>query len=57
MQVCTVQFYVRKAELLVLATETLAAGISVGDGDPPVISGYAHGGDPWSFRWTGARFE
>ncbi|MGL5012602.1 MAG: hypothetical protein ACRC6I_22265 [Paracoccaceae bacterium] len=57
MQACTVLIYVREGGLLMPAVEMLAAGIEVDDANPPAISGYAHGGDPWSFRWTGERFE
>jgi hypothetical protein len=56
-RLCSVMIYVRKGALLELVSETLSGGVTVDDGDPPVISGFAGDGSRWSLRWTGERFE
>jgi hypothetical protein len=57
MQVCTVKIYVRESALLRKKVDFLGGGVTVGPTDVPVISGYAHGGDPWAIRWNGKTFR
>jgi hypothetical protein len=57
MQVCTVKIYLRQGQLLKQKMDFLGGGVTVGPTDVPVISGYAHGGDPWAIRWNGRGFR
>lgn len=58
MQVCSVRIYLRRGDLLQLQSDFLGGGVAVNQATtPPVISGYAHGGDTWAIRWTGDRFR
>lgn len=57
MQVCTVKVYLRQGPLLKQKMDFLGGGVTVGPTIEPVISGYAHGGDPWAIRWNGSEFR
>lgn len=57
MQVCTVKIFLREGQLLKLKSDFLGGGVTVGPTRVPVISGYAHGGDPWAIRWNGRAFR
>lgn len=56
-QVCALNFYVRRGKLLEPALEALGAGVRVGDGAIPVIHSFAHGGAPVTRRWDGETFR
>ncbi|MEL6587803.1 MAG: hypothetical protein AAFY65_13775 [Pseudomonadota bacterium] len=56
MQVCTTKIWVRQGDLLVEKAFFLGGGIAVAGGNPPAITGYAHGGKTWSMRWNGRSF-
>lgn len=58
MQVCTVRLYLRRGSLLSLQEDFLGGGVSVNTAaTPPIVSGYAHGGATWSFRWRDGAFR
>ena len=57
MQVCTVKIYLRQGQLLKQNMDFLGGGVTIGPTIVPVISGYAHGGDPWAIRWNGRAFR
>ncbi|QUJ75853.1 hypothetical protein KDD17_13025 [Sulfitobacter albidus] len=57
MQVCTVKIFLRRGDLLQPVADFLGGGVTVGPTNVPVISGYAHGGDPWAIRWNGRAFR
>jgi hypothetical protein len=57
MQVCSVNIYVRRDELLNLTLETLGAHVWVEGGPLPVIYMHAHGGGLRSIRWDGNGFR
>lgn len=50
-------FYLRRGPLLQLAHEMLGGGVTVGSGDVPAVSMYAHGGSRGAVRWNGRRFD
>lgn len=57
-QACSVYFYIRDdAGLLTLNDEVLGGGVSISDGTPPTIKGYAHGGAAWAIRWQQGSFQ
>ena len=57
MQVCSVNIYVRRGELLILTLERLGARVRVEGGPVPTIYMYAHGGSLGSIRWDGSGFR
>jgi hypothetical protein len=57
MQVCSVNIYVRRGELLKLALEMLGARVRVEGGPIPTITMVAHGGSLHSIRWNGSGFR
>lgn len=50
-------FYLRRGPLLQLAHEMLGGGVTVGSGDVPAVSMYAHGGSRGAVGWNGRRFD
>jgi hypothetical protein len=58
MQVCSVQVYVRRGELLVrVVDDLLGQSVTVGDGAVPEIRWYGHGGGAYGMRWDGTGFR
>lgn len=59
--ICPVRIFLRDGRFYRLRAEFSAADIAVGpegeDGTPPEITGRAWGGEPFSVRWSGTRFE
>lgn len=56
MQTCTVVFYIQESGGLVKNWEVLSVGVSVDDGNPPIINLTAHGGSPAKRQWNGQTF-
>jgi len=56
-QVCSVNFYVRRAGGYRLNTEKLGIRVTVGKGKRPRIWMNAHGGQRYNVRWDGRRFR
>lgn len=58
MQVCSVQVYVRRGDLLIhVVDDLLGQMITVGDGAVPEIRWYGHGGGAHGMRWDGDGFR
>ncbi|MEN3791996.1 hypothetical protein [Fulvimarina sp. MAC3] len=57
MQVCSVEFYLRRGKLLKNVGSMLGSGVEVEGGRVPKIFMNAHGGSRGSVRWNGTRFR
>jgi len=53
-QACSTIFYIRRGDRLVKTWETLSMGVSIAEGNPPVINLTAHGGSPFGYSLTGS---